>query len=31
MDRGRIVQTGTFAELLAQDGLFKELAGRQLV
>jgi ABC-type multidrug transport system fused ATPase/permease subunit len=28
---GMIVQTGSFAELMAQDGLFAEFAVRQLV
>jgi ABC-type multidrug transport system fused ATPase/permease subunit len=28
---GRIVQTGSFAELMAQKGLFAEFAARQLV
>lgn len=31
MDKGRIVQSGTYAELIAQPGLFQELAERQLV
>ncbi|MGH7649000.1 MAG: ATP-binding cassette domain-containing protein, partial [Gemmatimonadaceae bacterium] len=30
MERGRIVQSGTYQELLHQDGLFAELAKRQL-
>lgn len=30
MDRGRIVQSGTYGELLAQPGLFQELARGQL-
>jgi NHLM bacteriocin system ABC transporter ATP-binding protein len=30
VERGRIVQTGTYQELLAQEGLFAELAKRQL-
>lgn len=30
MDRGRIVQEGRFAELMAQEGLFRNLAQRQL-
>ncbi len=29
MDRGKVVQSGTFAELMAQPGLFAELAARQ--
>jgi len=31
MDRGRIVQHGTYEELMAQPGLFADLAKRQLV
>jgi ABC-type multidrug transport system fused ATPase/permease subunit len=31
MDQGRIVQTGTYQELLGQEGLFRELAQRQIV
>jgi ATP-binding cassette subfamily C protein len=31
LDKGRIVQAGTYAELLARDGLFAELAKRQMV
>lgn len=30
MDKGRIVQVGTYDELINQEGLFKELAKRQL-
>lgn len=30
MDRGRIVQAGTYSELMEQPGLFRELAERQL-
>ncbi|MBL8412830.1 MAG: NHLP bacteriocin export ABC transporter permease/ATPase subunit [Propionivibrio sp.] len=30
MDRGRIVQSGTYSELMEQPGLFRELAERQL-
>ncbi len=30
MDRGRVVQRGAYAELMAQPGLFRELAARQL-
>ncbi|NBD25154.1 NHLP bacteriocin export ABC transporter permease/ATPase subunit [Paenibacillus glycinis] len=30
LDRGRLVQAGTYAELMEQDGLFMELAKRQL-
>ena len=30
MDRGRIVQSGTYSELIEQPGLFRELAERQL-
>lgn len=30
-DRGRIVQTGTYEELLQQEGVFAELAKRQIV
>ena len=30
MDKGRIVQSGTYGELINQEGLFKELAKRQL-
>lgn len=30
MDQGRIVQTGTYDELINQDGLFAELARRQI-
>jgi ATP-binding cassette subfamily C protein len=30
LDRGRVVQCGTYQELLAQDGLFTELAKRQM-
>jgi ABC-type multidrug transport system fused ATPase/permease subunit len=29
LDAGRIVQSGTYAELIAQPGLFAELAQRQ--
>jgi ATP-binding cassette subfamily C protein len=29
--QGRIVQTGTYAELMAQEGPFKELAARQVI
>lgn len=31
MNRGHIEQTGTYHELMAQDGLFRELAERQLL
>jgi ABC-type multidrug transport system fused ATPase/permease subunit len=31
LDGGRIAQTGTFAELIGQPGLFKNFAERQLV
>ncbi len=31
MDRGRVVQQGTFDELMAQDGMFRTLAVRQIV
>jgi NHLM bacteriocin system ABC transporter ATP-binding protein len=31
MEAGRIVQTGTFEELMAQEGLFRALARRQLL
>jgi NHLM bacteriocin system ABC transporter ATP-binding protein len=31
MDKGRIVQTGNFMELMKEEGLFRELAQRQLV
>jgi ABC-type bacteriocin/lantibiotic exporter with double-glycine peptidase domain len=31
MDRGRIVQAGTYAELMAQEGLFVDLIRRQLL
>jgi NHLM bacteriocin system ABC transporter ATP-binding protein len=31
MDQGRIVQSGTYAELLKEEGLFRELAQRQIV
>ncbi len=30
MDRGRIIQSGTYQQLLTQPGLFAELAQRQL-
>ena len=30
LDKGRIVQSGTYDELMAQDGFFKELASRQI-
>ena len=30
LDRGRVVQTGTFAELMAEGGLFRALAERQV-
>jgi ATP-binding cassette subfamily C protein len=30
LDRGRIVQAGTYDELIGQDGLFAELAKRQM-
>ncbi len=30
LSQGKIVQTGTYAELMAQEGLFKELATRQM-
>ena len=29
IDRGRVVQTGTFAQLIAADGLFRQLAANQ--
>jgi ATP-binding cassette subfamily C protein CydCD len=31
MEAGRIVQSGNFAELVAVDGPFKEMARRQMV
>ena len=31
MDKGRVVQTGTFAELMAVDGLFRRLAANQFI
>jgi ATP-binding cassette subfamily C protein len=31
LEAGRIVQTGTYEQLLAEEGLFKQLAQRQLV
>ena len=31
MDRGRVVQHGTFEELMAQEGMFRNLAVRQIV
>ena len=31
MDKGRIVQRGNYAELMGQPGVFRNLAGRQLV
>lgn len=31
LDQGRIVQTGTYAELIAQEGAFRDLAARQLL
>ncbi len=31
LSQGRIVQTGTYAELIAQEGLFKDLAARQMI
>jgi ATP-binding cassette subfamily C protein len=31
IDQGRVVQSGTYGELLEQDGLFSSLARRQLV
>jgi ABC-type bacteriocin/lantibiotic exporter with double-glycine peptidase domain len=30
LEAGRIVQDGTYAELLAQPGLFQDLVGRQI-
>ncbi|MEI8185458.1 MAG: NHLP bacteriocin export ABC transporter permease/ATPase subunit [Chlorobiaceae bacterium] len=30
LDKGRIVQSGTYTELMAQEGFFKELASRQI-
>jgi ATP-binding cassette subfamily C protein len=30
MDKGRIVQAGSYRELMKQPGLFREFAGRQL-
>ncbi len=30
LDNGRIVQSGSYAELMAQEGFFKELASRQI-
>jgi ABC-type multidrug transport system fused ATPase/permease subunit len=30
LDRGVLVQSGTFAELMKQGGMFQELAKRQL-
>ena len=30
LDRGRIVENGTYSELMSQDGLFAQLAKRQL-
>jgi ABC-type multidrug transport system fused ATPase/permease subunit len=30
MDRGRVVQPGRYEELLEQDGLFADLARRQI-
>lgn len=31
LDKGRIVQQGTFEELIAREGLFREMARRQLI
>jgi ABC-type bacteriocin/lantibiotic exporter with double-glycine peptidase domain len=31
LDQGRIVQTGTYQQLIAQPGIFAELARRQMV
>ena len=31
LSQGRIVQTGTYTELMAQEGPFKELAARQMI
>ncbi len=31
LDKGRMVQTGTYEELMAQEGFFKEIASRQIV
>jgi ABC-type bacteriocin/lantibiotic exporter with double-glycine peptidase domain len=31
LDKGRVVQQGTFEELIAQEGLFREMARRQMV
>ena len=31
LEAGRVVQSGTYAELIAQEGLFAKLAQRQLV
>jgi ABC-type multidrug transport system fused ATPase/permease subunit len=31
IDKGQIVQSGTFKELMAQDGLFHSLAEKQAV
>jgi ABC-type multidrug transport system fused ATPase/permease subunit len=30
MDHGRVVQSGSYDELMSRDGLFRELAERQL-
>jgi len=30
LERGQVVQSGTFEELLSQPGLFAELAARQM-
>ncbi len=30
LDKGRIVQSGSYEELMAQEGFFKELASRQI-
>jgi NHLM bacteriocin system ABC transporter ATP-binding protein len=30
LSQGRVVQTGTYADLMAQEGLFKQLASRQM-
>ena len=31
LSQGRVVQTGTYADLMAQEGLFKQLADRQMI
>jgi len=31
MDKGRVVQSGNYETLMAEDGLFRDLASRQII